>query len=150
MNNPSLQVNGWMQYQANEWAAAQRLGMTDMIGQQVCHNGQCATITASSILKACQFGCQSLNGKLGNYMKTGDCSASGSTDGNGHSVCSYLISGSAIPVEELTGMTEEDLEKLAQEQGQEDASEVPPAFLMPMAPASGPAQVMPQGTLPHL
>lgn len=150
LNNPSMQVNGWMQYQANEWSSAQNLGMTSLIGQQVCYGGQCTTISASSILKACQFGCQSLKGKLGQYLQTGDCNAAGVKDGNGVSVCSYLISGAGIPVEELTGMTEEELEALGEDQGSQEASDVPPAFLMPMAPKSGPAQVMPQGIMKSL
>jgi hypothetical protein len=150
LSDPSMQVSGWLRYQANEWASASRLGMTNLIGQQVCWGGKCATITASSILKACQFGCQSLDGKLGNYLKTGDCNAAGSKDGNGVSVCQYLISGAGIPVEELTGMTEEELEALGEDGGGQEASEVPPAFLMPMSPKSGPAQVMPHGTMRSL
>lgn len=46
--------------------AAQKNGLTSLVGQQVCSGGQCATIDQSAILMACQFGCGS-KGKLANY-----------------------------------------------------------------------------------
>ncbi|MBZ5763373.1 MULTISPECIES: acyltransferase [Rhizobium] len=98
LNNPSAQVAAWERYQRGQWNAAQKNGMTSLIGQQVCYQGTCATISQSSILKACQFGCGT-GGKLYNLAKSGlDCSAAGTRDGAGTSVCAYLISGAGYNV----------------------------------------------------
>lgn len=100
--SPSSQVSAWLNYQQEEWHNANLFGMTSMIGQQVCYNGTCATISQSSILKACQFGCGK-NGKLYNLMAGGlDCSASNTKDGAGTSVCAYLISGAGFNVSCIT------------------------------------------------
>lgn len=100
--NPSAQVAAWRQYEQRQWSAAQRNGLTSVIGQQVCYNGTCAVITQSSILKACQFGCGK-GGKLDNLVKAGlDCSARGTSDGAGTSVCKYLISGAGYNVSCIT------------------------------------------------
>lgn len=97
--SPSAQINAWVKLQKNEWASAQRLGMSSLIGQQVCYRGTCATITQSSVLKACQFGCQGTRSKLYQLMKSGlDCNAPGTTDGAGTSVCKYLVSGAGYNV----------------------------------------------------
>jgi hypothetical protein len=95
----SAQITAWVKLQKNEWAAAQRLGMSSMVGQQICYRGTCATITQSSILKACQFGCQGKKSKLYRLMQSGlDCNALGTTDGAGTSVCKYLVSGAGYNV----------------------------------------------------
>lgn len=98
LNTPSAQVSAWQQYERSQWYAAEKNGMTSLIGQQVCYQGTCATVSQSSILKACQFGCGT-GGKLDNLAKSGlDCNAAGTRDGAGTSVCSYLISGAGYNV----------------------------------------------------
>jgi hypothetical protein len=100
--DPKAQVAVWMEYQSDQWRIAQKHDLTSAIGQRVCYKGECATLTQSSILKACQFGCGP-KGKLANFVKAGfDCSAKGTTDGNGTSVCKYLISGSGYNVSCIT------------------------------------------------
>lgn len=102
LNDPSAQVNAWLRYQKNEWATAQSNGLTSAIGKQVCYNGTCATLTQSSILKACQFGCGK-NGKLDNLVDAGmDCNAASTKDSKGTSVCKYLISGAGYDVSCIT------------------------------------------------
>lgn len=101
--SPAAQVSAYRRYVADQWRIATGNGFDSLIGRQVCWNGQCATITASSILKACQFGCASL-GALGRYYRTGDCDAA--RDGNGVSVCTYLIRGSGYDVSSITGTAE--------------------------------------------
>jgi hypothetical protein len=102
LRDPQAQVSAWMRYQRNEWTLAQQNGLTTAIGQRICYKGECATLTQSSILKACQFGCGS-KGKLANFVKAGfDCNAKGTTDGNNTSVCKYLISGSGYNVACIT------------------------------------------------
>lgn len=102
LNDPSAQVTAWVKYQNDEWSKAQGNGLTSAIGQQVCYAGQCAVVTQSSILKACQFGCGK-GGKLDNLVKSGmDCNAAGTKDGNGTSVCKYLISGAGYDVSCIT------------------------------------------------
>lgn len=98
--NPSHQVSAYRRYLADEWGLATRNGFDSLIGSTVCWGGSCATITQSSILKACQFGC-AYGGDLGIYHRTGDCDAA--RDGNGVSVCTYLIRGSGYDVSEITG-----------------------------------------------
>jgi len=102
LNNPAAQVAAWTRYEQNEWSKAQNNGMTSLIGQQVCYGGRCATIDQSSILMACQFGCGP-RGKLANYAAGGDCNARNVKDGNGVSVCSYLIRGAGYDASCFTG-----------------------------------------------
>lgn len=102
LNDPSAQVAAWTRYEQNEWSKAQSNGMTSLIGQQVCYGGRCATIDQSSILMACQFGCGQ-RGKLANYAASGDCNARNVKDGNGVSVCSYLIRGAGYDASCFTG-----------------------------------------------
>lgn len=106
LNDPRGQVNAWVKYQSSEWKTAQRLGLDSAIGKEVCHKGTCATITQSSILKACQFGCGK-GGKLYNLVQNGlDCSAPNTSDGAGTSVCHYLISGAGYDVSCISGFSD--------------------------------------------
>jgi hypothetical protein len=102
LTDPSSQVSAWTKYEQNSWARAQRNGLTSLLGQQVCSAGQCVTIDRSAILMACQFGCGG-GGKLANYVAGGDCGASNVKDGNGVSVCSYLVRGAGFDVSCFTG-----------------------------------------------
>lgn len=102
LSNPSAQVTAWTNYEQNSWSQAQKNGLTSLVGQQVCSGGQCATIDQSSILMACQFGCGS-TGKLANYAASGNCNAANVKDGNGVSVCSYLIRGVGYDASCFTG-----------------------------------------------
>lgn len=158
--NPQAQVTAWKKYLADEWGKAQSNNLTSLIGQEVCYNGKCATVTASSILKACQFGCGK-GGKLDYLAKGGDCNDRKAKDGFMTSVCSYLISGTGIDVADITNMTEEDLANLGitddpnggsdGQGGSTKASEIPAAFLMPIEPMSGErAQPMMPGELKAL
>lgn len=102
LNSPSAQTTAWTQYEQDSWGQAQQNGLTSLIGQQVCSGGQCATIDQSAILMACQFGCGA-KGKLANYLASGDRNARGVKDGNGVSVCTYLIRGAGYDVSCFTG-----------------------------------------------
>ncbi|WP_201832820.1 acyltransferase [Microvirga zambiensis] len=102
LDDPKAQVAAWMSYQNDQWRLAQRNGLTSAVGQRVCYRGECATLTQSSILKSCQFGCAK-GGKLDNFVKAGfNCDAAGTKDGAGTSVCKYLISGSGFSVACIT------------------------------------------------
>ena len=106
LNDPAAQVAAWQAYEKDSWAQAQRNGLTSAIGQQVCYQGQCATLTQSSLLKACQFGCGK-GGKLDNFVKGGfNCEAPGTKDGAGTSVCKYLIGGSGFDVSCVTSQND--------------------------------------------
>jgi len=144
-NDPKGQVNAWLRYQADEWSKAKSNGYTDLIGKEICYKGKCATVTASSILKACQFGCGT-GGKLGHVASGGGCDDRQAKDGNLYSVCNYLISGAGHDVSDITGMTEEQLAELKayddpnspdDGSGSGEGSDVPAAFLMPLTPFSG-------------
>ncbi|WP_319798989.1 acyltransferase [Nitrobacter sp.] len=102
LNDPSAQTAAWTQYEQNSWSQAEKNGLTSVIGQQVCSGSKCATIDQSSILMACQFGCGA-NGKLANYVASGDCNARNVKDGNGVSVCTYLVRGAGYDVSCFTG-----------------------------------------------
>lgn len=108
INDPSAQVDAWLGYQDRQWELASNNGYTDLIGQEICHGGQCGTVTASGILKACQFGCAQ-SGALGNFYRTGNCNDPRSQDGNNVSACRFLLEGSGNNVEDVTGMPEEDI-----------------------------------------
>lgn len=101
--SPTAQVSAYRRYMADEWQLARLNGFDALIGSQVCWGGQCRTITQSSIIKGCQFGC-AYGGALGRYQRTGDCDQS--RDGNGVSVCTYLIRGAGYDVSGITGETE--------------------------------------------
>ena len=100
--SPQAQTAAWTKYEQNSWGQAQSNGLTSLVGQQVCSGGQCATIDQSAILMACQFGCGK-GGKLANYAASGNCNASNVKDGNGVSVCSYLIRGAGYDASCFTG-----------------------------------------------
>ncbi len=102
LNDPSAQVASWTKYEQDSWAQAQNNGLTSLVGQQVCSGGQCATIDQSAILMACQFGCGA-KGKLANYAASGDCNSGNVKDGNGVSVCSYLVRGAGYDASCFTG-----------------------------------------------
>jgi len=109
LNDPRAQVQAHLSYLADEWALVQRHGYSELIGQQVCYNGRCATITASSLLKACQFGCGP-DGKLANFLNLSDCDHPKVRDGNNYSVCNYLISGAGYDVSHIIGEQENGIE----------------------------------------
>lgn len=98
--SPSTQVSVYRRYMSDEWNLARSNNFVSLIGQQVCFEGQCRTITASSIIYGCQFGC-GIRGALGRYFRTGDCDQA--RDGNGVSVCRYLIRGAGYDVSGVTG-----------------------------------------------
>ncbi len=104
LSSPQAQTAAWTRYEQNSWSQAQSNGLTSLVGQQVCSGGQCATIDQSAILMACQFGCGK-GGKLANYAASGNCNASNVKDGNGVSVCSYLIRGAGYDASCFTGQT---------------------------------------------
>jgi len=104
LGSPSSQVAAWQKYQQDQWGHAQKAGLTNLVGQQVCYQGTCAEITQSSILKACQFGCAGTRSKLFNLARANlDCNAPNTRDGAGTSVCAYLISGAGYNVSCFTG-----------------------------------------------
>lgn len=101
--SPQAQVTAYRSYMADQWRLATRNEFDSLINRQVCWEGECATISASSILKGCQFGCAA-GGALGRYYRTGDCDAA--RDGNGLSVCTYLIRSAGLDVSAVTGAPE--------------------------------------------
>lgn len=108
--DPRAQVDAYQRYMNRQWQLATGNGFDSLIGQEVCYGGRCATITASSILKGCQFGCAS-GGALGRYYRTGDCDQA--RDGNGVSVCQYMIDGAGLNVRAVTGLDEDDIASVA-------------------------------------
>lgn len=110
INDPAAQVNAYKSYMSDNWAAARRNGLTSAVGKTTCWNGKCATITDSSVLMACQFGCGS-SSKLANFVKNGySCSGVFQTaDGKGTSVCKYLVTGANYNVSSITGETNDSV-----------------------------------------
>ena len=105
LSNPQAQVNAFMKYEQDQWAIAKQMGYDSALGKEVCYNGKCATITQSSILMACQFGCGQ-GGAMYNFVKNNYSCADGkaTSDGNGTSVCKYLVYGSGFDVSAITKM----------------------------------------------
>ncbi|MFW8642760.1 hypothetical protein ACOJBO_08235 [Rhizobium beringeri] len=91
-------MTAWQRYERGQWYAAQKNGMASLIGQQVCYQGTCATVSQSSILKACQFGCGWVESSTILPSLVSICNAAGTRDGAGTSVCAYLISGAGYNV----------------------------------------------------
>lgn len=102
LNDPSAQTAAWTKYEQDSWGQAQKNGLTSLVGQQVCSGSHCTTIDQSAILMACQFGCGA-RGKLANYAAGGDCNARNVKDGNGVSVCTYLVRGAGYDVSCFAG-----------------------------------------------
>lgn len=109
-HDPAAQVTAYKSYMSDNWAAAQRNGLTSAVGKSACWNGKCVTVTNSSILMACQFGCGS-SSKLANYVKNGySCDGVFSTsDGKGTSVCKYLVTGANYNVSAVTGQSNDTM-----------------------------------------
>ena len=106
LNKPNDQIDTWIRYQQNEWRKAQKNGLDGLVGKSICYRGRCASVTESSVLMACQFGCGK-NGKLDNLINNGlNCEANSVKDGNGKSVCDYLISGAGYNVSDITSHSE--------------------------------------------
>ncbi|WP_208598561.1 hypothetical protein [Acetobacter malorum] len=104
LHDPQGQVNAYKRYVSDSWRRAQRNGLTSAIGKSVCWQNACTTITESSVLMACQFGCGS-DGKLAHFVKNGySCTGAFNTaDGYGTSVCKYLLTGANYNVSAITG-----------------------------------------------
>ena len=101
--SPEAQVTAYRQYMANQWRLATGNGFDSLIGTEICWEGRCGTVTQSSIIMACQFGCAS-RGALGRVVASGDCDAG--RDGNGVSACTYLLRGAGYDVSAVTGAAE--------------------------------------------
>ena len=102
LQDPKAQIAAWTNYEKTQWALASKGGLTSLIGQALAFGGKSVTIDASAILMACQFGCGKF-GKLANYLNGHDCSAQNVKDGNGVSVCTYLVRGAGQEVSCFTG-----------------------------------------------
>lgn len=105
LNDPEGQVQAFLRYENDQFNTAQKNGFNEAIGQQVCTTSGCTTITQSSILFACQFGCGS-QGKLGNFIANGyQCipgKGSPTNDGNGVCVATYLARGAGYDVSTIS------------------------------------------------
>lgn len=107
LNDPAAQVAAWTKYQQREWSNAQQSGLTSIIGQEICYGGECAVLTQSSILKACQFGCGGSKSKIAKLISSGmNCNAKSAADGAGTSVCKYLVSGAGYDVSCITNFND--------------------------------------------
>jgi hypothetical protein len=102
LNNPSAQTAAWTNYEKTQWELAKKGGLTKLVGQALTFAGKSIIIDQSAILMACQFGCGKL-GKLANYAASANCDARNVKDGNGVSVCSYLVRGVGKEVSCFTG-----------------------------------------------
>ena len=98
------QVVAFTAYEETQWKLAQKNNLTGLIGETVKFDGKTEKIDASAILMACQFGC-GRPGRLANYFAdhNRDCNSQKVKDGNGTSVCSYLIRGAGQNVSCFTG-----------------------------------------------
>jgi hypothetical protein len=103
--DPHAQVVAFTAYEQTQWKLAQKNKLTDLIGETVKFDGKSATIDASAILMACQFGCGKPPGRLASYLAdhNRDCNSQKVKDGNGTSVCTYLIRGAGQNVSCFTG-----------------------------------------------
>lgn len=108
LKDKGAQVSAFVSYEHDNWMTARRNGLTSAIGKTVCWNNSCTTITASSILMACQFGCGQ-KGKLAHFVQNGySCNGVYNTaDGNGTSVCKYLYTGANYNVSAITNMDDD-------------------------------------------
>jgi hypothetical protein len=102
LNNPNAQVIAWTKYEREQWAFAEHYNLTSLIGTSVCSGNTCRKVDPSAILMGCQFGCGPI-GKLAHYMQSHDCDARNVKDGNGTSVCKYLVDGAGYNVSCFTG-----------------------------------------------
>jgi hypothetical protein len=102
LNSPNAQTTAWTNYEKTQWELAKKGGLTKLIGQALTFAGKSIIIDQSAILMACQFGCGKL-GKLANYAASANCDARNVKDGNGVSVCSYLVRGVGKEVSCFTG-----------------------------------------------
>lgn len=91
LNDPNLQTMVFNDYTVMNQNTINRIGLNQYVGQTL-PNG--TTVTQSSLLFGCQFGC----GKVANYFKSGGVCNSASSDGNGVCVSEYLSLGSGYDV----------------------------------------------------
>jgi hypothetical protein len=98
------QVTAWTKFEATQWQLVLKNNLTRLNGTVADLNGKTVTIDDSAILMGCQFGCGK-GGKLANYNAGRNCNARDVKDGNGESVCAYLIKGAGQEVSCFTGVT---------------------------------------------
>lgn len=102
LSDPRAQVVAWTAYEKTQWKLANDNNLTKLIGQLVKFEGKAATIDSSAILMGCQFGCGKF-GRLFEYAALRDCNSPKVKDGNGTSVCTFLIRGAGQNVSCFTG-----------------------------------------------
>jgi hypothetical protein len=102
LKTPADQVHAWSHYQHDQWTMVMKNHLDSLIDKRVCYNNRCAVIHQSAIIMACQFGCGA-QGKLANYIRNSNCNAREVMDGNGTSVCEYLVKGAGYDVSCFTG-----------------------------------------------
>ena len=100
LRSPRLQVRVWTARQQRHWEAVRRLGLTALLGRDVCDAGRCVRLTPSSLLAACRTGCETPGSRLGRFMQSGDCEQMDAAD---VSVCRDLVWGAGYDVREITG-----------------------------------------------
>jgi hypothetical protein len=109
LNDPAGQVAAWSHYLQDQWRVVLRNHLDSLLEQRICYKTttgtnqpRCAVIHRSAILMACQFGCGA-SGKLANYLRQRNCDARDAADGNGTSVCEYLLRGEGYDVSCFAG-----------------------------------------------
>jgi len=120
---PATQAAQAKAYWANQWKYGKNY--LSLLGHEVCvaptkrKAGGCVTVTQSSILFACQFGCAGSKAKIAGYVNNGfSCSGTSSArDGNGVCVELYLYRGAGYDVSEITGMTSDELNAIRRSDG---------------------------------
>ena len=101
--SPSAQVAAWKAYLKTQWQLAKYNGVTNLIGQSLSFQERSIIIDQSAILMACEFfGCGA-SSKLAHYVRGRDCNATDVKDGNGTSVCQYLVKGAGLNVSCFVG-----------------------------------------------
>ena len=101
LRSPRRQVRTWTARQRRHWEAVRRLGLTALLGRDVCDAGRCVRLTPSSLLAACRTGCETPGSRLGRFMQSGDCGQQ--QDAAGVTVCRDLVAGAGYDVREITG-----------------------------------------------
>lgn len=91
LNSPNLQTQVFNNYTTMNTNTINRLGLNQYIGTTL-PNG--TTVTQSSLLFACQFGC----GKVANYFNSGGVCNKASSDGSNVCVQEYMTLGSGFDV----------------------------------------------------
>ncbi len=99
LEDRNAQVRLWLGRERRIWDVVVRTGLDEvLVGRELCHEGRCATMTASSLIAVCRDGCAGPESPARRWMRAVECD--GPEMGR---ICRVAIATAGRAVGEITG-----------------------------------------------